>query len=173
MRKAVSLTLALALSGCATYHVARGPKPQVPKGIGSTDWSAVSALQPKRHYVFVTLDGGDIRGGILWSVGEATLTIFDESGERALPRVVIVRVVDHVQIGAKRPGWYPYVGVPIVTGILGGLTGVIVGAVQKNAPLRRVSWWTFALSLGVGLGLGPSAEYPRPIFEDRLVYVRP
>ncbi|HYT75353.1 MAG TPA: hypothetical protein VEL79_11430 [Vicinamibacterales bacterium] len=58
----------------------------------------------------------------------------------------------------------------IAGGILGGLTGVVVGAVTKNATLRLVSWWTFVISLGIGLGLG-EADYPQLVSEDRLVYV--
>src|SRR6266567_1448094 len=110
MRKVVSLAVALALIGGATHHVPQGPKPQVPKGIGSTDWSAVVAI-PKGHLIFVTLDGGDIRPGLVWCADDATLTIRGLDGEKTMPRAAIVRVFERVPIGRKRPWWHWYVGV--------------------------------------------------------------
>jgi len=56
--------------------------------------------------------------------------------------------------------------------ILGGLSTVIVGAVQKDGGVRRAGWLTFGIGMMVGAATGP-LDYPRPTFEDRLVYVRP
>jgi hypothetical protein len=158
------LLLALA-AGCAAHHA---PAPTVPLGPGSSDWSAVRAL-PKGAFVFVTLDGNATRQGGLGDVTDAGLTIRDVYGMNTIARNEIVRVTNRVQTGMKRAPWY--VGVPVVSLIFGGLTAVIVGAVQKDGDVKRAGWLTFAIGMMAGAATGP-LDYPRPTFEDRLVYVR-
>jgi len=159
------LLLALA-AGCAAHHA---PTLTAPTGPGSSDWGAVRAL-PKGAFVFVTLDGNRTRQGGLGDVTDAGLTIRDVYGMNTIARHEIVRVANRVQTGTKRAPWYA--GVPCMSLILGGLSTVIVGAVQKDGDVRRAGWLTFGIGMMVGAATGP-LDYPRPTFEDRLVYVRP
>ena len=165
MRRALAVVVAVAVSGCVKPHL---PTPQVPTGAGSSDWSAVAAV-PKGHFVFVTLDGGELRQGLVWGVTGATLTLYEVGGERTLRRVQIARIAERVPVGTRPPPWV--IHVPIVA-MVGALAGVIIGAINKTGALKHASWITFALSLGFGIGLEP-ADRPKPVFEDRLVYVRP
>ena len=166
MRTAFALGLMVAATGCATYSL---PKPQVPTGTGSTDWGAVRAL-PKGAFVFVTLADNGVRQGGIGDVTDATMAIRDIYGMSTIPRSEILRVTNRVQTGMKRAPWY--VGVPIASLILSGLAAVIVGAVQKDDDVRRAGWVTFGIGMVTGGAAGP-LDYPRPTFEDRLVYVRP
>ena len=167
--KAVAWILSLMITGgCAAYRAPSLPKPQTPTGTGSTDWGAVVALQ-KGHFIFVTLDGGDVRAGYFFYATDTALTMWATGGEQTLPRGTVVRVADHVQVGTKDAP--KYIGIPIASAILGGLAGLVIGAINKNADIKRASGMTLLVGLGVGLGVGQS--YPTMVFEDRLVYVRP
>jgi hypothetical protein len=154
------------LSGCAAHHA---PTLTAPIGPGSSDWGAVRAL-PKGAFIFVTLEGSGTRQGGLGDVTDAGLTIRDVYGMNTIARNEIVQVANRVQTGMKRAPWY--VGVPVISLILGGLTTVIVGAVQKDGDVRRAGWLTFGTGMMAGAATGP-LDHPRPTFEDRLVYVRP
>jgi hypothetical protein len=155
-------------SGCASYGL---PKPHNPVGTGSSDWSAVVALQ--RHFVFVTLTDGIRRQGGVWSVSDTSLTLWEVDGKFTMSRESVARVVDHVQIGSKQPGWYKYAAGGFLAGFFGSIAGVIIGAVNKNATLKHASWRIFGLSLAFGLGVGEITKYPLPVFEDRVAYIRP
>src|SRR5262249_271447 len=151
MRKAIALVLALAVSGCVPPpHVS---KPRVPTGTGSTDWSVVMALPAKGAFLFVTLDDGRTLPGILWCASDSALTVFGERGEESIARAEIVRIAKRVQIGTKHSSAYRYVGVPATIAALGGLAGAVIGAINKNGTLKHVSWWVFAVSLGLAIGV--------------------
>ena len=164
MRSAFGLALLISAGGCAAFHA---PRPQLPTGTPSHDWRAVGAL-PRGRFVVVTLDGGSLRQGLVWSTTATTLTVRQHGGEVVLPRAVVRRVTERVQTGWKRAPWY--IRVPVAAAVVGGLAGIVAGEVSKHPTLRRGALATFAI--GVSAGMSPAAR-PRPIFADRLVYIRP
>jgi len=166
MRRAIALLLALTLSssGCATVHL---PKPQVPVGTGSTDWGDVIKL--RRHIVFVTLDDGTLRQGGVYQVTDTTLMLYEIGGKYTYPRGDIARVVDRVQIGTKGPRWV--LGSVVGAAVLAGLAGLIVGAKNDDDALENLSAVVLGAGLGAAHAMGESGF--RPIYEDRLIYVRP
>jgi len=116
----------------------------------------------------VTLEGNRGRQGGLGDVTDAALTLRDVYGMNTIARHEIVRVINRVQTGTKPSPRYLWVPAGLM---LGGLAAVVVGAVQKEGDVRHAGWLTFLLGLMTGAATGP-LDYPRPTFEDRLVYVR-
>jgi hypothetical protein len=166
MRKPIAVFLALAVSGWAPRSP-RLPTSQAPTGTGSADWSAVVAL-PRGEFVIVTLDAGEIRRGTIVSVTRTGLTIWDDDGQSSLPCGAIERVAQRVQIGTKRAP--RYVAGAILAATVGGFVGII--ASYKNVAVKVVS---AVMLLGGAAAAGhlEKTDVPRPVFEDRLVYVRP
>ena len=172
MKRLSWIVLLVALNGCATHHV---PKPAVPDPV-PTDWSKVLAV-PRGTVVSVALDTDDVRRGFMWHVTDATLVISEISAERTLVRRVIARgdvarVTARQQVARKsrRRDWF--IGIPIASAFVGGLTGMILGAVQNDRDLKRASAWVFVGSL-MASELACVMSYPKTKFEDRVVYVRP
>ena len=118
----------------------------------------------------MTLADNGLRQGGIGDVSDTGVTIRDIYGMNTIARTEILRITNRVQTGTKRAPWY--VGVPVTSLILGGLATVIVGAVQKDSDVKRAGWMTLGIGTLIGIATGPM-DYPRPTFEDRLVYVRP
>lgn len=166
MRKAISAVLALIMSGCVTKPP-QLPDPRAPTGTGSTDWGVVAALQ-RGEWVFVTLDGGETLRGTIVSVTGTTVTVWDYDGQQVLPRDTVERLVQRVQIGTKRaPRW---VYGATLAGLLGGFVGVFAN--YKNDALHLISAFALMGAMFTADEL-KKTDVPRPIFEDRLLYVRP
>jgi hypothetical protein len=165
MRRTIALILALAVSGCTPHRVAAPTAAAVPAP--PSDWSAVAAL-PRGHYIVVTLDGVGTRPAIIWRVTETTLTIRALDGEETFERALVARVAERVQTETKDVP--RYLSIPTLTAILGGIAGIIIGAINKNGRLQHASAVALGAGLGVGLGLGQ--VYPTAVYGDRVVYVR-
>ncbi len=117
----------------------------------------------------MTLGGGDPRPGLVIAVTGEALRLREKTGDHDLARDDIARVTARIQIGMTRDPWY--VRIPLGSAILGGLTGVVTGAVTKNKTTVRISWIAFIGGLFTSVGYG-DAHPPEAIYEDRLVYVR-
>src|SRR4030095_8730690 len=118
----------------------------------SSDWSAVRGLA-KGTFVVVALNEKNLRPGLIWDVSDTTLTIRGLEGTSTIPRGDVARVSVRDQIGTKRAPWY--VGIPVASAILGGLAGMIVGAIAKDHDVVSTSAWTFGIGMSVGVGSGP------------------
>jgi hypothetical protein len=167
MRKAVAVVLVVAVgaAACATQHA---PPPTAPAEPPSTAWSAVRALA-RGTDVDVTLEDGAVRHAVVLSSTAETLRLRDMSGDNDLARDAVVRVTARVPVGMTRDPWY--IRIPLGTAILGGLAGIVTGAVTKNKTTQHVSWAAFIGGLFISVAYG-DAHPPEPIFTARLVYAR-
>jgi len=148
------------VSGCAAHrtHVADRPDRLL-------DWASVVAI-PRAAPVRVTLNY-DIDGG-LEDVTDSTLTIRvpPDMHSRTISRALVVRVA--VLVPKKmRWGW---LGKPLAVGSLGGLVGVLVGAVMRDGKVAAISFGIFAAS-----SIGFFYHFTHHYFDHqwRVVYVRP
>ena len=64
-----------------------------------------------------------------------------------------------------------FIAIPIASAFVGGLAGMIVGAVQNDRDLKSASAWMFFGSL-MAAELASVMSSLRTKFEDRVVYVR-
>jgi len=169
MRALILVTIVTALGGCASHHI---PKSAIPARPTSSDWSAVRAL-PRTTFVLLTLDDEPaVHRAYVHSVSDATLTIyeFDRSTVTTIPRERVAAISIRDRIGTKRAP--RYISIPIASAIVGGLGGLIVGAVARDRDVAQKAAWTFGIGMMVGMAAGPM-DYPRSVILERPVYVRP
>jgi hypothetical protein len=166
MLRGIVVAAVVAASGCAAHRVPASIAPPIST---PTDWSAVQAL-PRGTAVDVTIGGGDPRPGLVLTVSDETLRLREKTGDHDLARDDIARVAAWVQTGMTRDPWY--VRIPLESAILGGLAGVVTGAVTKNKTTQRISWAAFIGGLFTSVGYG-DAHPPHAIYETRLVYLGP
>lgn len=175
MKRLGWMLLLIALNACATHHV---PKPSAPEP-ASTDWATVLAL-PRGTFVFVALDGDHVRDGYVWEVTGDTLTTCQMAGtprcvRNAVARGDVARVTVRKGVETKHRRRDLFIGIPIASAFVGGLTGMVIGGVQKDRTLKSASAWMFFGSLvaSEALCVLSSLSYPKTKFEDRIVYIRP
>jgi hypothetical protein len=160
MRRAIAVVLSLTLSGCAVHRapVAHGADPL-------HDWASVIAI-PRPAAVRVTVNY-DINGR-LDDVTDSTLTILVPPG---MPQMRISRddVVRVTVLTPKKMRWR-WLGWPLVVGILGGLAGVLVGAVMRDGEVAGTSFAVFTVS---SIGAFLHIVHHVADHEWRTVYVRP
>ena len=171
MRSIIAIVLAITVSGCVR-PAPRLPAAQGPTGSGSTDWRALASL-PHGRFIMVMVDGGEMRASSLWSVNDTAVTLWYDFGSYVVPRASVTHVVSRVQIGEKQVvPWYE-----ILLGSAAGIGGLVVaawGADHKNKTVTNIGK---DVAGGAGLALlltaaGMDAKY-KPVYEDRLVYIRP
>jgi hypothetical protein len=155
------------LSGCA----ARVEQIAISPRTVSTDWAAVRAL-PADTIVLFAVDGEGVRAGLVKEVSDTALTIraLYHGYVRVIPRDRVARITERVQTGVRHAP--PHIDIPIGAAVLGGLVGIVVGTVQKNKAATYTAFAAFVLGKDAEFGTGPP-HYPRGIYENRLVYVRP
>jgi hypothetical protein len=167
MRVLACLSIAVTLSGCATQRARVQSQPDRPV---VNDWATVLALRVDT-YLAVTLDANGHRFGFLEEVTDTTLTIrtiSDHPGTVTIPRADIVRVEADLPI-RRRHRW---LRIPMAAGILGGLAGMVAGAIQHDKGTS--DWSAAAFKTGLIAGLVYYADHPPwQALESRLVYVRP
>jgi hypothetical protein len=175
MKRVGWILLLVALNGCATHHV---PKPSLPEP-ASTDWATVLAL-PRGTFVFVALEADDVRHGYVWEVTGDTLITCEIAGvprcvRDAIARSDVARVTVRKQVDTKNRRRDAFIGIPIVSAFVGGLTGMIIGGVQKDRTLKTASALMFfgSLMASEALCVLSTLSSPKARFEDRIVYVRP
>jgi hypothetical protein len=157
----IVLVLSLTLGGCAAHRA-----PAVAPGVNPLhDWASVAAL-PRGAPVRVTL-AYDI-GGSLEEVTDSTLTILVPPGMAPLrtSRADVVRVA---VLTPKKMRWR-WLGTPLVVGVLGGLAGMLVGAVMWDGEVAGTSFAVFTVS---SIGAFLHIVHHLADHEWRPVYVRP
>ena len=171
MRRIIAIVVVIAVSGCVR-PAPQLPAAQGPKGPGSTDWRALASL-PRGQFIVVMADGGDMRASSLWSVNDTAVTLWYDFGSYVVPRASVTHVVARAQIGEKQVvPWYE-----ILLGSAAGIGGLVVaawGADHKNKTVTNIG---NDVAGGAGLALlltaaGMDAKY-KPVYQDRLVYIRP
>ena len=168
-QRLASILSIIALSGCAAH---RGPAATVPTPQPSSDWSAVRAL-PKGTFILLALENvenKDVRRAWVWEATDTTLKIREADRSTTIPRDQVARISVQDQIDTKRAPWY--IRVPVVSAVLGGLAGLVGGAVAGDRDVVQAAAWTTGIGILVGVVSGPM-DYPRPVYAVRPVYVRP
>jgi hypothetical protein len=99
------------------------------------------------------------------------VTLHEREGLTTIARDKVARISVQDQIGTRRAPWH--IRVPIVSAIVGGLAGIVGGAIARNRDVVQTAAWTFGIGLAVGMMAGGSMDYPRPVLAMRPVYVRP
>lgn len=168
MRRIIAIVLTVAVGGCVR------PAPRLPagqglRGPGSTHWSALAAL-PRGQFIFVTVDGGETRASSVYSVSDTAVTLWYDWGAYALPRASVTHVVARVQIGTKEDApWHDVARAGAA--VIGGAIGYFWGDTHKNKVVTELSKGAFG---GGALALLFSGDTEtKPVYEDRLVYIRP
>jgi len=171
MRAVIPIAIAVGLSGCATHRL---QQPSVAEPV-STEWSTVLALGPQTSVV-IALDDRDVRKGRVCDVSDATLCIWEYDGSvfvrRSIARAEIARVTVHEEVGPMNPRRDRFIGASLGSAFVGGLAGLIVATVQRNKTLSGASAAMFFGSIITAAEM-EKRGYPRPKYEDRVVYVRP
>lgn len=160
MRGAIALVLSLTLTGCAAHRA-----PVVHAADPFHDWASVIAI-PRPAAVRVTLDY-DIKGR-LDDVTDSTLTILvgPDMHPLTIGRARVVRVA---VLTPKKMPWR-WLAKPLAIGIVGGLTGGLVGAVMRDAKVAGISLIVFTAS---SIGGFLHFMHHWVDHEWRAVYVRP
>jgi hypothetical protein len=172
MKRPGWIVLLIALNGCAAH---RAPPPAVPEPV-SSDWASVLALT-RGTYVLVTLDADRVRRGFVWEATETALTIGEMTGGRtlareAIARAEVARVMARREVAPKNSRRDLFVGIPIASAFVGGLTGMVIGGVQHDKGLARASGKMFLGSLMAAV-LTNFLPQRMTTFENRIVYIRP
>jgi hypothetical protein len=164
MRALLPVAIAVTMSGCATHHARVQSQPDRPV---SSDWAAVRALRAET-YLLVALDGDRFGFGFLEDVTDTTVRIRGYPSTLTIPRTEVVRVEADLPIKRRHPRY----GTLIASGFLGGLAGMVTGAIKKN---ERIGDWSAAVvSTSLIAGSAYYADHPPwQTQERRPVYVRP
>jgi hypothetical protein len=170
MRRVMAVILAAAVSGCVR-PAPQLPAPQGPWGAGSTNWRALTAL-PHGQFIFVTVDGGYTREASRWSVSDTAVTLLYDWGSYAIPRASVTQVVERVQIGTKEDAPWDEVAVGVATVIGGALAYARWGGKSKNKNKNVEDLTGGAVVVGT-LVLATAETKVKPVYADRLVYIRP
>ena len=168
------ILLLLALTGCASHHAAKpAAAPSAP-----ADWTRVLTI-PRGTLVFVTADTDGVHEGFMWQASGTAVIVSEISGGRAgghrsIARRDVARVTARLPV-AKHPKRDSFIGIGIASAFVGGLTGMIVGGVQKDQKLKGASAVMFFSSLMAAEAacVLNTLGYPKGKVEDRVVYVRP
>ena len=168
MRRIVAVVLAAAVSGCVR-PAPQLPAGQGPQGPGSPHWSAIAAV-PRGQFIFVMVDGAETRGSSVWSVSDTAVTLWYDFGSYVLPRASVTHVIARVQIGSKEEAQWPSV-LRGAAAVIGGSVAYFWGDAHKNKVVTEIAKGAVG---GGALGLLFSTETEtKPVYEDRLVYIRP